>query len=76
MDVPGLGVELELQLPPRTTATATPDLSLVCDLHRSSWERWIPNPLSRARDQTSILMDTSWIHFCCAAAGTPESFTF
>jgi len=33
MEVPGLGVESELQLPAYTTATATQDLSRVCDLH-------------------------------------------
>ena len=38
MEVPRPGVELELQLPAYTAATATPDLSHVCDLHcSSSW---------------------------------------
>ena len=32
MEVPGLGVGSELQLPAYTTATATPDLSCICDL--------------------------------------------
>ena len=36
MEVPRLGVELELQLPAYTTATATRDLSHVCELHHSS----------------------------------------
>ena len=31
-----------------TTATATPDLSHVWDLHHSSQQHWIPNPLSKA----------------------------
>ena len=31
-----LGVKLELQLPAYTTATATPNLSHVCDLHHGS----------------------------------------
>ena len=31
MEIPKLGVELELQLLTYTTATATPDLSHVCD---------------------------------------------
>ena len=48
MEVPRLGVQSELQLPAYTTATAMPDLSLVCDLHHSSWQCWILNPLSKA----------------------------
>ena len=50
MEVPRLEVQLELQLPAYTTATATPDLSRVFDLHHSSWQHWILNPLSGARD--------------------------
>jgi len=42
-----------------TTATAILDPSCICDLHHSSRQRWILNPLSEARDQTCILMDTS-----------------
>ena len=53
------------------TATATPDLSRVCNLHHSSWQRWILNPLSEARDQTRNLLVTSQIHFCCATTETP-----
>ena len=33
MEVPRVGVESELQLPAYTTATATPDLNYVFDLH-------------------------------------------
>ena len=58
-EVPRLGVESELQLPAHTTATALWDLSQVCDLHYTSWQRWILDPLSEARDGTRILMDTS-----------------
>ena len=36
VEVPRLGVELELQLPAYATAIATQDLSCICDLHRSS----------------------------------------
>ena len=36
MEVPGLGIKLELQLLAFTTTTATPDPSHVCDLHHSS----------------------------------------
>ena len=58
MEVPRLGVKTELQLPAYTTATAMPDPSCTCDLHHSSWQRQIINPLSEARDKTHILMDT------------------
>ena len=54
------------------TATATWDPRHVCDLHHSSWQCWIPNPPSEARDQTHILMDTSWVHFHGATMGTPH----
>ena len=37
MEVPRLGVESEPQLAAYTTATATLDLSHVCNLHHSSW---------------------------------------
>ena len=55
---PRLGFELELQLPAYAKATAMLDLSHVCNLLYSSWQCWILNPLSGARDQTGILMDT------------------
>ena len=45
-----IGVQSELEPPAYTTATATPDLSRFCDLHHSSRQRWILNPLSEARD--------------------------
>ena len=75
MEVPRLGVELELQLSVYTTATATRDLSYVCHLHHSSWQCWIPDPLSEARDWTYILMDTSQICFLCPIMGTLSIFT-
>ena len=50
MEIPRLGIELELQLPAYTTAMATQDLSHVCDLHHSSRQCQILNPLSEARD--------------------------
>ena len=46
------GVQSELQPPAYTTASATPDLSLVCDLHHSSQQRWTLNPPLEARDRT------------------------
>ena len=59
MEIPRLGVKLELQLPATTTARLDPSCS--CDLHHSSWQRRILKPLSKAKDQSHILMDTSWV---------------
>ena len=64
MEPPRLEVKSELQLLAYTTATAMPDPSCVYDLHRSSWQWWILNPLSEARDQNRIFMDTSRAHYC------------
>ena len=63
MEVPRLGVKLELQLPAYTTATAMWDPSHICDLYHSSRQRGILNPLSQARDQTRILMDASRVRW-------------
>ena len=71
---PWLGVESELQLPTYTTATAIRDPSHICNLHHSSRQSRMANPLCEARDQTHILMDPSWIHFHCSATGTPGLF--
>ena len=76
MEVPRLGVGLELQLPAYTPATATRDLSHVCDLHHSSRQCQILKPLSKARDRTHILMDTSQISFYCVTMGTPGTGDF
>ena len=57
--VPRLGVESELHLPAYTPAAATQDPSRICYLHHSSWQHWVLNPLSLARDRTHILMDTN-----------------
>ena len=50
IDVPRLGVELEIQLPAYATATATRDPGCICDLHHSSGQCWVLNPLSKAKD--------------------------
>ena len=54
MEVPRLGVQSELQLPACATATAMPDSSRICDLHHSSQQRQIPNPLSKAMDTSRV----------------------
>jgi len=63
MEIPRLGVELELQLPAYTTATAMWDPSRICDLHHSSRQCWILDPLSKARDRTHIFTNTSWVRW-------------
>ena len=62
VEVLELEVKSKLQLLAYTTATATWDLSRICDLHHSSHSCWTLNPLSKARDGTYILMDTSQVH--------------
>ena len=61
MEVPRLGVESELHLLAYAIATATPDLSHICSLQHSLWQCQILNLLSKAWDQTQILMDTSQV---------------
>jgi len=48
-----------------------PDLSHICDLHHSSWQRQILKPLSKARDQMCNFMVPSWIRFRCTTMETP-----
>ena len=66
---------LMLQLPVYAAATATRDLSCICDLHHSAWQCQIFNPLSKIRDGTYNLMVPSWICFQCATTGTPKIHT-
>ena len=74
MEVLRLGDKLELQL--LAYVTAIQDPSRFCDLHHSSWQCQILNPLSEARDWTGVLMDPSQIHFCWATMGTPQALVF
>ena len=55
MEVPRIGVESELQPTAYTTAITMGDPSCICNLHRSSWQCRILNPLSEARDQNCVL---------------------
>ena len=48
------------------------DLSLICDLHHSSQQRQILNPMSEARDRTHFLTEASQICFCWAMMGTAQ----
>ena len=63
MEVPGLGVEMELWRPAYVIAIATPDPNRVCNLRCSSREHWILNPLSKAMDQTPVFMDNSQVSY-------------
>ena len=58
MEVPGIGVRLELQLLASATATAVWDLSHICNLHHSLRQRGILHLLNEARDPTPSLMNT------------------
>ena len=62
--------------PAYTTATATADLSCICDLHHSLRQHQFPKTLSEARDQTHILMDISQVYFHWATMGTWGFFFF
>ena len=67
MEVPRLGVKSELQLPSLHHSHS----HMGFDLHHSSWQCRIPHPLSKARDWTHIVMDTTQFHFHCAMMRTP-----
>ena len=54
MEIPGLEVKSEPQLPAYTAATATWDPSHICDLRHSLHDA---SPESETRDQILILMD-------------------
>ena len=76
MEILRPGVKSELQLPAYTIATATQNLSCICYLQHSSQQHWILNLLSKARNQTHIFMDTSWVHYRSVTKGTPEILFF
>ena len=59
MEVSRLGVDLELQLPAFTTATAKPDPNHACDSYRISRQCQIPNPQSRAKGPHGAR-----VHYC------------
>ena len=63
MEVPRLVVQSELWLPvyARGTAMWDPSCSCVCNLHHSSLQCQIPDPLREARGRTHVLMDVSQV---------------
>ena len=75
MEVPGSG-QIIVTAASLDTTTATRDPSHVCNLHPSSQQHWILNPLSEARDQTHIFMDTSQVRYRWATAGSPDLTIF
>ena len=74
MEVHRLGVQSKLQVSADATATATWDLSHVCDLHHNSRQHQILDPLNEARNWTRHIMVPSQVHFCCAMTGTPQEW--
>ena len=61
MEVPRVGTESELHLLAYTTAKTRQDSNCICDLSWGLQQCWILKPLSKARDQTQILKDTSCV---------------
>ena len=62
MEVPRLGAESQLEPPTYATATATPGLSHVCDLHHSSRQHCVLNSLTKARDLSHSLRSSPIVH--------------
>ena len=46
----------------------------ICNLHHSSWQCWILNPLRETRDWFCFLMDTSWVCYHWSKTGPPRNF--
>ena len=61
MELLRLRVESELQLSAYTAAKAMQNPSRIVNLHHSSRQHRILNPLREARDRIPILMDTSQV---------------
>ena len=68
---PRLGLRSELQVQAYATTT-TPDPSCICDLHHNLQQCHILNPVSKARDQTRTVMDTSQVLNPLSYNGNPS----
>ena len=62
MDVPRLGVKLELQLPACATTIATWVPSHIYDQHHRLWQCWILHPLSKASEPA---MELAFLQTLC-----------
>ena len=71
MEVPRLGSNQSCSHQPLPQPQQWQDLSHICNLHHSSQQHQILNPLSEASDQNHILMDTSRVRYCWVTTGTP-----
>ena len=76
MEFPRIRVKLELQLLAYATDTEIWDSSYNCDLHHSSQQYQILNPLNEVRDQTHTLMYTSQVHKLLSHNGNSPVFAF
>ena len=72
MEIPRLQVKLELQAASLHHSHSNMGSETCCDLHHSSRQQWILNPLSKARDPTQVLTDTSQLHYYWATMRTPR----
>ena len=70
-----LGVKSELQLLAYTAATATPGSEPHLQLHHSSQQRRILNPLSETGDQTRVLMDAQLDSLPLSRNGIPNIYS-
>ena len=81
IEVPRLGVSLELRLPAYTTATATQDPSHVCNLHSNAGSLTQgSNPQSHGSSSDSLTTEPRWellkLCFCEAVQHGREDFGF
>ena len=76
MEVPRLGLYWSCSCQPYAIATAMRDPSCVFTLHHSSRQCWILSSLSKTRDWTQVLIDTSQVRYHWATMGIPKFFTF